>query len=122
MHTRLTLDLNADWDIHLNEAGNIATLIGPGSTAQNVANECRLFTRDAYFNFYNGLPHKLLELGQRNPPTPLLRTLMRRGALRVPDVAEVLGVTIDDFDKEKRLLTGRIEVRTREGGNVAVDL
>ena len=122
MHTRHTLSLDANWDVHLDEAGGIAVSTGAAATAQDVANECRLFTRDAYFAYDKGLPHKMVELGAKVPPIPLLRTLMRRAALRVPDVAEVLSVVVEDFDRERRRLTGSLEIRTREESDVVVEL
>jgi hypothetical protein len=121
-HTRHTLALDERWDLHLNEAGNIATTSGALATAQGVANECRLFTRDAYFEYDKGLPHKLIELGGKNPPRPLLRTMMRRAAFRVPDVAELLGIELEDFDRERRLLTGNISFKTVEGERVELAL
>jgi hypothetical protein len=122
MHSGHSLALDGNWDVFLNESGNIATTAGDMAIAQDVANECRLFAKDAYFDHDKGIPHKLVELGGKNPPTPLLRTLMRRAALRVPDVVEVLGVEFGGFDKDKRLLTGSITVRTRRGSDVLVAL
>ena len=122
MHTRHTLALDADWDVHLDESGRIAVSTVAAATAQDVANECRLFTRDAYFAYDKGVPHKMVELGGKVPPKPLLRALMRRAALRVADVAEVLSVAVDDFDRERRRLTGTLEIRTREESDVVVEL
>ena len=123
MHTRHTLALDANWDLYLSQAGGIAVAAGAMATAQGVANECRLFTRDAYFEQDKGIPHKAVELGQKSPAPPLLRTLMRRQALRVPDVASVLGIEGEAFDRAARRLAGTLRSKTREGGaDVSVEL
>ena len=58
-HTRKTLLLDSNWDLCLDKAGRIAVAEGPYATAQAVANECRLFTDDAYFE-----PQRGIRLGQ----------------------------------------------------------
>ena len=56
MHTRRTLTLTPKWDICLDPSGYIALTNGAIATAQNVANEARLFTNDAYFQQDKGTP------------------------------------------------------------------
>jgi hypothetical protein len=121
-HSRLTFDLDGNWDVHLDEAGRIALRRGAAATAQNVANECRLFRRDAYFAYDKGLPHFLLELGSKSPPAPLLASLMRRAALGVRDVSRVIGVDVETFDPVARRASGRISIETREGESVVAGL
>jgi hypothetical protein len=118
MHTRHTLSLNAEWDIYLTDVGNIALTYGVYATAQNVGNECRMFTRDAYFQQQKGVPHYLVDLGSKLPAKPLLRSYLRQAALRVADVMSIDAIELEDFDKTARRLTGNIFFTTLEGENV----
>ena len=115
-HTRRTLLLTKNWDVTLDASGRIALVGEDYATAQNVANEARLFTEDAYFIQDQGIPHFIIELGQRVNPS-VLRSYLRRAALRVPDVKEVLSVDILSFDPKTRTLTGDIQFKTVEGLN-----
>lgn len=117
-HTRRTLLLTKDWDVTLDGSGRIALTGEDYATAQNVANECRLFTEDAYFIQDQGIPHFVVELGRR-VNTSLLRSYLRRAALTVPDVKEVLSVNIVNFDPKTRTLAGDIQFTTQEGANNA---
>jgi hypothetical protein len=121
MHTRRTLRLDADWDLTLTEAGNLALAEGAAATAQNVANEARLFTRDAYFRQEDGVPHFILELGAPLPVKPLVKGHLSRAARRVPDVRRVTRLELESFDREARRLTGRLEFVTVEGENVGLE-
>ena len=121
VHTPYTLMLDDQWDITLNSVGGIATSLNAYSTAQNVGNECRLFTDDAYFAQDQGIPHFVLELGQRAPES-LLRAYLRTSALRVPQVAEVTDVMLDSFDPETRTLRGSIQFTTEDGDNVRINI
>lgn len=114
-HTRRTLFLNRKtWDLELDDSGLIAVANEASATAQNVANEARLFTEDAYFIQDQGVPHFLVELGRRVNAS-VLRSHLRRAALKVPDVREVLSVNIESFDPKTRTLTGDIRFTTVEG-------
>ena len=114
-HTRRSLHLVRDtWDITLDGVGRIALTAGDPATAQNVANEARLFTEDAYFQQDKGVPHFAVELGRR-VNNAVLRSYLRRAALSVPDVREVLSVQIISFDPKTRILTGDIQFTTVEG-------
>lgn len=119
MHTRFTLKLTKDWDICLDSVGNIAVVNDADSTAQNVANECRLFTEDAYFAQDEGIPHFLLNLGQQVPDNAF-RAYLRKSALKVGDVAEILKITITGVDRENRIISGDVSFTTKEGEYVTV--
>lgn len=118
-HTRRTLHLEpANWDITLDGSGRIALAAGDPATAQNVANEVRLFTGDAYFIQDQGIPHYLIELGLRVSPAAL-RSRLRQAALRVPDVREVQKTEIAGFDQATRHLSGNIEFKSAAGAESA---
>ena len=110
-HTRRTLRLTKRWDLTLDGAGRIALLEGAAATAQNVANEARLFTDDAYFNQDKGTPYFIMGLGTRLNEAAI-RVYLRRAALSVPDVKEVLSVEITSFNPETRALSGDIQFTT----------
>lgn len=114
-HTRRTLLLDREtWDVTLDGSGRIALSGDEHATAQNVANEARLFTADAYFIQDQGIPHFIATLGRR-VNNAVLRSYLRRAALRVPDVKGVLSVQITGFDPVTRTLTGDIQFTTVEG-------
>ncbi len=111
-HRRRTLRLEpATWDLTLDGVGRIALARDEAATAQNVANEARLFTNDAYFARERGVPHFLIELGRR-VNVSAVRSCLRRAALSVPDVKEVLSVEITDFDPKTRAPAGDIRFST----------
>ena len=115
MHTRRTLHLDrATWDLTLDGVGRIALARDEQATAQNVANEARLFTNDAYFIQNQGIPHFVFTLGRRIN-TAVLRSCLRRAAMQAPDVKEVLAVNIVRFDPKTRTMTGDMQFTTVEG-------
>ena len=120
-HTRKTLLLDSNWDICLDKAGRIAVSDGAYATAQAVANECRLFTNDAYFEPSRGIPYYLVALGQRLSPS-VLRARLRDAALLVDDVEDVTEVVLESLDTETRKVTGEIQFTSVEGENASVEL
>jgi len=123
MHTRRTLNLDRNtWDLTLDGVGRIETAAGDYATAQNVANEARLFAGDAYFNQDQGIPWFVITLG-RKLNLSLIRSYLRAAALRVEDVKEVVSVAIHDINPETRTVRGDIQFTTKGGdGNVQVNL
>lgn len=114
-HSRRTLLLTRDkWDITLDDTGFIALAHNDFATAQNVSNEVRLFTEDAYFIQDKGIPHFTVEFIP-NMSISVLRSYLRRAALRVHDVKEIISIDIISFDRNTRLLTGDIKFTTIEG-------
>ena len=121
-HTRKTLTLSQPgWDLMLDGYGRIAVSHGGYSTAQNVANECRLFTQDACFAQTRGIPYFLITLG-KVPALSVLTARLRKAALLVEDVKEVIKIEIEQFDTETRQLTGDIQFKSREGEYGTVEL
>lgn len=114
-----TLQLATEtWDLQLDSAGRIVTVSGPYAVAQNVANAVRLFTKDAYFNQQDGVPHFQLELGKMPSPAAL-RDRINRAALAVDGVATAQ-TTLTRL--EARKLEGFIEITTTTGETVNVAL
>lgn len=115
-HTRRTLELTRVWDVTLDGSGRIALRGDELATAQNVSNEARLFKDDAYFIQDQGIPHFVIDLGRR-VNSSVTRSYIRRAALSVPDVAEVLSIEIFGVDPKTRTLTGEIKIKTVEGSS-----
>ena len=120
-HTRKTLLLDQQWDLTLDKSGRIAVAEGAYATAQNVANECRLFTQDAYFEPDRGIPYYLIALGRKLSPS-VLRARLRDAAYLVEDVEDVTDVVLESLDTETRRVTGEIQFTSKEGENAAVEL
>ena len=115
-HTRRSLELVKEtWDITLDSSGLIKLAGDEYATAQNVANEARLFLNDAYFRQAQGIPHFNVELGIKYSESIILRTYLLRAAGRVRDVDEVLSVDVQEFDPVTRTLSGSITFNTVEG-------
>ena len=120
-HTRKTLLLNSQWDLTLDKSGRIAVAEGAYATAQAVANECRMFTNDAYFETERGIPYYLIALGKKLSPS-VLRARLRDAAYLVEDVEDVTDVVLESLDTETRRVTGEIKFTSKEGENAAVEL
>lgn len=115
-----SLFLNSDWDINLNNNGDLATTSGLYCDAQNVANAIRLFTKDAFLSQDKGVPHFSLELGKR-PPLSAVRQAYKKRGMEMDNIANVqcedIGIDIDN-----RRLTGRLIVTNEEGQQASVGL
>ena len=120
-HTRKTLLLDSNWDLCLDKAGRIAIAEGAYATAQAVANECRLFTDDAYFEPNRGIPYYLVALGRKLSPS-VLRARLRDAAYLVEDVEDVTDVVLESLDTETRRVTGEIHFVSVEGENASIEL
>lgn len=120
-HTRKTLFLDQNWDVCLDKGGRIRIAEGAYATAQNVANECRLFTNDACFETERGIPYYVIALGQKLSPS-VLKARLRDAAYLVEDVDNVTGVELESFDTETRKVTGEITFTSVEGENASLEL
>lgn len=119
MHTTKTLKLDKrKWDLTLDNAGRLAVCRGAPAIAQNVANQCRLFTQDAYLAQDKGIPHFVVELAQPlSGGQVILHSYLRRAATKVAGVKEVLSVDISGFNPETRVMSGAVEITISEGDN-----
>lgn len=108
----LTLTLSKDtWDICLDDKGFIATTSEEYAIAQNVANAVRLFTKNAYFNQQDGIPHFAIELGQ-TPSESVIRARINEAAKSVTGVVDAR-TELTKF--QNRTLEGRIIITTNNG-------
>ena len=111
-----SLSLTPDWDIQLDDMGNIATVEGGLQTAQDVATSCRVWKGEALYDTERGVPYKEEILGQR-PNLSLLQSDFENEAKRIEGVASV-EVVIDSFDNRKLVPDIRITLENDEEYNV----
>ena len=120
MAKKRTLLLNDDWDLTLNQNGDIATVKGLYADAQNVANAIRLFTKDAFLAQNKGVPHFDLDLA-RMPAFSAVRAVYRKNARAVENIRDAV-INNLRVDNDTRTLNGVIIATTEDGQNVSVEI
>lgn len=113
-HTENTIALDANWDISFDSNGNLRLLTELEAILQNVCNETRLWFRDAYFRYDEGIDWFTDQLGQPLQESVVTERL-RNAALSVPGVLSVVNIEITEIDQETRTLHGKIEIETQYG-------
>lgn len=111
-----SLKLTSDWDLQLDDMGNIATVDGGLQVAQDVATSCRVWKGEMIYDTERGVPYKEEILGQR-PNLTLLQSDFENEAKRIEGVASV-EVVIDSFD-ERRLVSD-IRITLENGEEITV--
>ncbi len=106
------------WDLHVDETGMLPLATGTYAIAQNVANQTRLFTKDAYFAQDDGIPHFAVTLG-RYPAQSVMRTRIIEQALSVDEV-DSAKVSFSRF--EDGVLTGNIQIITTSGETAIIQI
>ena len=114
MHTENTLALTPDWDLQFDSNGNLKFLTEVESICQNVFNETRLWYRDAYFRYEEGIDWFTDQLG-KPLQVAVVTDRLRQAALRVPGVVSVVNVELTEVDQKTRTLHGKIEIETQYG-------
>ena len=119
-----------EWDLILDDGGQIVDTAGAYGIAQNVANAVRLFTDDAYYFRDRGIPHFTLDLG-RKLNKRMICAEYESAAVGVDGVlsANLLdvtlahgGVAVTGEQLTDRTLTGDLEIVTEDGEVVNVTL
>ena len=119
MATGHSLKLNNEWDLFVDEAGNIATCTEDEAIAQDVCNAIRLFTDDAWFYPERGIDHFNLDLGVK----PLISQVRARFTQAAQSVDGVAAATITNLQvDDNRQLHGQELVVTVNGGLKGVDI
>ena len=113
-----TLKLGDDWDLTVDEAGNIAVLSDdlpdPLGLAQDAASAIRLFQGELWYDTTQGIPYFARILGKR-PAVALLKAYFVAAAKTVPGVRSAT-CFIDSVTD--RGLRGQVQV-TNADGNTA---
>jgi hypothetical protein len=111
-----SLKLTPDWDLQLDDMGNIATVDGGLQIAQDVATSCRVWKGEAFYDKERGVPYKEEILGQ-SPNLALLQSDFENEAKRIEGVASV-EVVVDSFNDRKLVPDIRITLEDGEEFNV----
>jgi hypothetical protein len=120
MSRKRSLFLKENWDIGLDNSGDLITTAGKYCDAQNVANAIRLFTNDAFLNQKKGVPHFSLDLGKL-PALSEVRASYNKAALAVENIKSV-NIEFTDFNNETRTLEGVIRATTDDAENIAIEI
>lgn len=111
-----SLKLTPEWDIQLDDMGNIATVDGGLQTAQDVATSCRVWKGEALYDTERGIPYKEDIMGQR-PNLSLLQADFETEAKRIEGVASI-EVVAESFIDRKLVPDIRIALENGEEYNV----
>ena len=118
-----------NWDLILDNGGDIVTTTGSYGIAQNVANTIRLFTNDAYYFRDRGIQHFTLDLG-RKVNRRLICATYEEAALKVDGVLSANlkdvtlakgGVSVKGDVLGDRTLIGDLQLVTEEGEKIDVN-
>ena len=106
-----TMQLDASWDLVLDDSGNMALLAAPDSLAQDAASAIKTFLGECFLDTTVGVPWLTQVLGQ-TPPLALLKQLLVSAAMTVPGVASAQ-VFISSF--ANRVVSGQVQVVSSTG-------
>lgn len=117
MSATLLLDQKA-WDLVLDANGSIAVATDPYATAQSVANACRTFLGELWFDTSQGVPYFGQILGAR-PSLGFLKAKLVATALTVPEVATATCIITGFVNRQ---ITGQITLTTTSGAALYVTM
>lgn len=109
MHTLLLAP--DSWDLFVDPNGNIAECYADYAVTQNVANACRLFTNDAYYDPDRGIPHFAIEL-KRKPALSILKTRLKEAAENVEGVGYA---SVNNLNIVNRQVSGQLNLLLNDG-------
>lgn len=115
MAQKTSIKLNNDWDICLDDFGNLQTCHEDAAICQDVACALRLFTNDSYYEPSKGIPYRDIVLGV-TPFESLVRSELINTAKSVDGV---LDADVESFTIENRALILAMQCLT-VNGNVRV--
>lgn len=117
MPTTLLLDQKY-WDLVLDANGNIALASDPYSTAQSVANACRTFLSELWYDTTQGVPYFGQILGYR-PSLGFVKAQLIATAMTVPEVASVTCYITGVINRN---LIGQLQITTTSGTTLYVTM
>lgn len=111
-----TMQLDATWDLTVDDAGNmaLAPMSPPANLAQDAASAIRTWLGECYWNTTVGVPWQTI-LGS-TPNLPLLKQQLVNAALTVPGVATAI-VFLSSF--ENRKVSGQVQVVAQGTGQTS---
>lgn len=95
-----SLLLTDQWDITLDDSGNIGSTANPYAVAQDAACACSTFLGEAWYDTSLGIPYYERILGHW-PGTQLINSKMQSEALRLPYVQSAFCTTVVDKNDRK---------------------
>lgn len=105
----------SQWDLIPDQNGDIAVCSDPYATAQQVANECRLYQGEAYYAPDQGIPLDPDVFGG-NATLPYVSILMQTAALGVDGVV----TATPSLYRQNREVRGAILVSTSSGIDLTI--
>lgn len=109
----------SNWDIELDDLGNIATKQNPYSVAQDVACSCSTFLGEAWYDTTLGLPYFERILGHW-PGTQLITSKLQSEALKLSYVQSASGTVV--IGPSTRLASGVLTITDTNGVSSTVNL
>lgn len=106
-----TLLLDENWDLTVDDSGNIAVATGAYAQAQDAASQIKLFTGELYYDNDQGIPYWEQILGQ-TPRPPLIIAKYNQAAKLVPGVVRA---TTEIVSVAGRTLTGTVFIADADG-------
>ena len=106
-----SLKLTSQWDLTVDENGNIAMIDDGLQIAQDVATACRVWRGESLFDTTRGIPYKEEIMGNL-PNMTVLQAYCSQEGTRI-NGAEI--ITIKDVSFENRVLKPDIQITTNTG-------
>lgn len=112
-----TLAGGDDWDIKLDESGNIAVLSGAEAVAMDVACACQVFLGECYYDNTLGIPYQTNVLGKKFSGSYLAQKL-KAEALKITGVSEAVATVL--INRGTRKVSATIRVTDNDGNAIEV--
>ncbi len=109
----ISMKLDENYDICLNELGNIATVIDNESVKQNVITALKLIQGEYIYNIYLGMPWFFF-LGDTNFDDEIFKEYINEIVLNVYGVSQVLESSYI-YDREKRIYNYTLTIQLTNG-------
>lgn len=104
------------WDLCVDVQGNIAICSAPYSIQQDVANACRTYIGECWYDTRLGVPYNETILGKR-PPLQIVKANIERVSLLVPGVVSAKCLFSSFTD---RALHGQVQIVDNTGTQTIV--
>jgi hypothetical protein len=114
-----SLNLNENWDIHLNGENNLATVQDANAVSQDVASACKTHLGEVWFDTSIGIPWLTQILG-KPVSAVFIQSQLEKQAKRLPYVSNARATVVTD--RKTRTARGLIAIVDTDGQELAVIL
>lgn len=114
-----TFGCGNDWDLSLDDSGNILVIDGPAAVAMDVACACQVFLGECYYDNTLGIPYQTNILGKAFSGAYLAQKLQQE-AKKIVAVKEALAIVTTN--RTTRQVTATIRVTTVDDEEIEVTL